>query len=91
MLNRTAVITGGNHTLHTFRGTYLISLIEFLGISISPGASGIGKAIATTLKNLGAKVVVGDLRKSEDSGVHSVICDVTNINDMQVRYPCNPC
>jgi hypothetical protein len=61
-----------------------ISISPIHLIILLPGASGIGKAVSATLKKLGANVVVGDLKKSDDAGIHSVLCDVTNIDQMQV-------
>lgn len=45
---------------------------------ITGGASGMGKACATELKKRGNKVVVWDKNLTEEEGIHSIICDVTD-------------
>lgn len=45
---------------------------------VTGGARGIGAAIAKTLKDLGAKVAVGDLVESTQEGILSVTLDVTS-------------
>ena len=53
---------------------------------VSGAARGIGKAIAQTLRDLGARVAVGDLRAPEIDGVLGVELDVTSEASVDMAF-----
>lgn len=53
---------------------------------VSGAARGIGKAIAETLRDLGARVAVGDLRAPEIDGVLGVELDVTSEGSVDAAF-----
>lgn len=50
------------------------------------GGSGIGKAIATALKNRGAEVIICGRKKYSINGMESIIWDVSNIDEINDKF-----
>ena len=60
---------------------------------VTGGSSGIGKAIAETLKEQGAEVFIVDLNENpshKETGIHTILADITQGDELNTSLACLP-